>query len=87
MIALNDLEIFDDPRIKRLCCLPELVLDQRCDISNGTFSIDQRPDKCPLLIQMYLGELRFVEYLLGNLVEQPCILDFEHDTVPAVCNH
>ena len=44
MIALNNLEIFDNSRIQRFSCLTKFFFYQRRDIGHRTFSIDQRPD-------------------------------------------
>ena len=78
MIALNNLEIFDDSRIQRFCCISKLFFYQSCNIFHGTLSIDQWPDKCPLSVQMNFGVLWFVEQILSNFVKKPCILNIQY---------
>ena len=80
MIALNNLEIFDNSRIQRFGCFSEFTLHQCCDIGYGTLSIDQRPDKSALCVKMDFCVLRFVEYLLCNFIEQSRILHIQYHT-------
>src|SRR5699024_8951527 len=78
MIAFHYLEIFYDSWIQWLCRLSKFCFNQPLNLCYCFLSVNQRPDKSSLCIQMNFSVTRLSKYLLSNTVKKPGIFNFQN---------